>query len=50
MSPHRTLRCRAVAEGSLRPIVTRRYALAEAPQAMKDLASRATAGKVVLVP
>ena len=41
---------RMVSDGSLRPIVTRRYALADAPQAMKDLASRATAGKVVLVP
>ena len=39
-----------VASGQLKPIVTRRYPLSEAPQAMKDLASRSTAGKVVLVP
>ena len=39
-----------VAAGSLKPIVTRRYALADAPQAMKALASRSTAGKVVLTP
>ena len=39
-----------VSSGQLKPIVTRRYGLADAPQAMKDLASRSTAGKVVLVP
>ncbi|GAA4406035.1 NADPH:quinone oxidoreductase family protein [Quisquiliibacterium transsilvanicum] len=36
--------------GEIRPILTKRYTLADAPQAMKDLAARKTTGKVVLVP
>lgn len=39
-----------LARGEIKTILTRRYPLAEAPQAMKDLASRRTTGKVVLVP
>lgn len=39
-----------LAQGRIRPILTRRYPLADAPQAMKDLAGRRTTGKVVLVP
>jgi NADPH2:quinone reductase len=39
-----------LAAGRIKPILTKRYPLAEAPQAMKDLAERRTAGKVVLVP
>lgn len=39
-----------LARGEIRPILTRRYPLAQAPQAMKDLAGRRTTGKVVLVP
>ncbi len=36
--------------GQIRPILTRRYPLGQAPQAMKDLAARQTTGKIVLVP
>jgi len=39
-----------LAQGRIRPILTRSYPLAEAPRAMKDLAERRTTGKVVLVP
>ncbi len=39
-----------LAKGRIRPILTRSYPLAEAAQAMKDLAGRRTTGKVVLVP
>lgn len=34
----------------IKPILTKRYPLADAPQAMHDLAARKTTGKVVLVP
>lgn len=36
--------------GEIKPVVSRRYPLAEAPQALLDLGSRQTYGKVVLVP
>ncbi len=36
-------------KGQIRPLVSRRYPMTEAPQALKDLASRETVGKVVLV-
>ncbi|HVL55832.1 MAG TPA: NADPH:quinone oxidoreductase family protein [Burkholderiaceae bacterium] len=38
------------ARRELRPILSREYPLAQAPQAMRDLAARRTTGKVVLVP
>ncbi len=38
------------ARGEIRPILTGRYPLAEAPRAMNDLAGRRTTGKVVLIP
>ena len=38
------------AEGSLRPHVSRRYALDEVPQALKDMDERKVHGKVVVVP
>jgi NADPH:quinone reductase len=37
-----------LAQGRLKPIVNHRYPLANAPQAMKDLAARKTTGKVIL--
>ena len=37
-------------EGKIRPVVTSTYKLSSAPQAMIDLATRKTHGKVVLVP
>jgi NADPH:quinone reductase len=37
-----------LAQGRLKPIVNHRYPLAQAPQAMKDLAARKTTGKVIL--
>ena len=36
--------------GTIRPVVTSRYKLSNAPQAMIDLATRKTHGKVVLIP
>ncbi|MCL4745173.1 MAG: NADPH:quinone oxidoreductase family protein [Burkholderiaceae bacterium] len=39
-----------LARGAIRPILTARYPLAEAPRAMDDLAGRRTTGKVVLIP
>jgi NADPH:quinone reductase len=39
-----------LATGRIKPVVSHAYALADAPQAMKDLAGRKTHGKVVLVP
>jgi NADPH2:quinone reductase len=36
--------------GQLRPLVSRRYALAETPQALRDLAERRVVGKVVIEP
>jgi NADPH:quinone reductase len=38
-----------LAQGRLKPIVNHSYPLAQAPQAMKDLAARKTTGKVILV-
>lgn len=39
-----------VADGRLRPLVSRRYALDEVPQALADMAARRVTGKVVVVP
>jgi NADPH2:quinone reductase len=39
-----------IAQGRIRPLVSRRYALADAPQALTDLAARTATGKVVVVP
>jgi NADPH2:quinone reductase len=39
-----------LAEGRLRPLVSRRYALADAPEALADMAARRVIGKVVVVP
>ena len=39
-----------LAQGRIMPILTRRYPLEQAPQAMKDLAARRTTGKLVLIP
>ncbi len=39
-----------VADGRLRPLVSRRYALDEVPQALRDMASRRVTGKVVVTP
>jgi len=39
-----------MAEGKLKPLVSRRYALAETAQALEDMAARRVTGKVVIVP
>ena len=39
-----------LAEGKLRPHVSKRYSLAETPQALQDMAARKVMGKVVIVP
>jgi NADPH2:quinone reductase len=39
-----------MAEGKLRPLVSRRYTLDETAQALKDMAARKVTGKVVIVP
>lgn len=39
-----------LAAGKIRPVISHRYPLSEAPQAMADLANRKTYGKVVLLP
>lgn len=39
-----------LAQGRIKPVISHRYKLSEAPQAMLDLAARKTHGKVVLVP
>jgi NADPH2:quinone reductase len=39
-----------VASGTLRPRISRQYSLAEAPEALRDLAERRVVGKVVVVP
>lgn len=36
--------------GRLKPLISRRYALAEAPQALRDLAERRATGKLVIEP
>jgi len=37
-------------EGAIKPVISAKYALREAPQALHDLAGRSTHGKVVLIP
>jgi len=39
-----------IGEGRLRPLVSRTYALDEAPRALEDMAARRVVGKVVVVP
>jgi NADPH2:quinone reductase len=39
-----------MAEGKLRPLVSRRYALEDTAQALNDMAARRVTGKVVIVP
>jgi NADPH2:quinone reductase len=39
-----------MAEGKLRPLVSRRYALEDTAQALNDMAARKVTGKVVIVP
>ncbi|MBD8532520.1 MULTISPECIES: NADPH:quinone oxidoreductase family protein [unclassified Massilia] len=39
-----------MAEGKLKPLVSKRYALAETAQALNDMAARKVTGKVVIVP
>jgi NADPH2:quinone reductase len=38
------------AQGVINPVISARYGLKDAPQALQDLASRKTHGKVVLIP
>lgn len=40
----------AIAAGRLKPLVSRRYALAETAQALRDMAARQVRGKIVIVP
>lgn len=39
-----------IGQGKLKPLISRQYALAEAPQALADMAARKVVGKVVVVP
>jgi NADPH2:quinone reductase len=39
-----------IASGRIRPLVSHRYALAQAPQALADMAARRVVGKVVVLP
>jgi len=39
-----------IAQGKLKPLVSKQYALADAPQALVDMAARRVVGKVVVVP
>jgi len=39
-----------MAKGKLKPLVSKRYALAETAQALNDMAARKVTGKVVIVP
>lgn len=39
-----------IAQGKLRPLVSRRYALADTAQALNDMAARKVIGKVIIVP
>lgn len=39
-----------IAEGKLRPLVSKAYTLDQAPQALEDMAARKVVGKVVIVP
>jgi NADPH2:quinone reductase len=41
---------RLYADGKIRPLVSERVAMADAPQALTRLATRATVGKVVVLP
>jgi len=40
----------AVADGSLRPVIGRSYALTDARRAHEELRARQTTGKLVLIP
>ncbi len=37
-------------EGKIRPHISGRYALADTPQALNDMASRKVTGKIVILP
>jgi NADPH2:quinone reductase len=39
-----------MAEGKVRPHISGRYALAETPQALNDMAARKVTGKIVIQP
>ena len=39
-----------IAQGALKPLISRQYSLTEAPQALADMAARKVVGKVVVVP
>lgn len=39
-----------IGQGTLKPLISRQYRLAEAPQALADMAARKVVGKVVVVP
>jgi NADPH2:quinone reductase len=39
-----------IASGAIRPLISRSYSLAEAPQALADMAARRVTGKVVVLP
>jgi NADPH2:quinone reductase len=39
-----------MAQGKLRPLVSRRYPLADTAQALNDMAARKVTGKIVIVP
>ena len=39
-----------LAEGKIKPLISKRYALAETAQALNDMAARKVTGKVVIVP
>ena len=39
-----------IAQGQLKPLVSKTYTLADAPQALIDMAARKVVGKVVVVP
>jgi NADPH2:quinone reductase len=39
-----------IRDGKLRPHISARYPLAEAPRALEDIAARRAQGKIVLVP
>lgn len=41
---------RWIAQGALKPLISREYSLAEAPQALVDMAARRVVGKVVVIP
>jgi NADPH2:quinone reductase len=39
-----------LAAGKLKPLISKRYALADTPQALIDMAARRVTGKIVIVP